>query len=307
MKAVVIGKGNIGKKLLEKLGTSVKYVVDVDGIFSGDEKVGSMEELDVIADVDVVFLAIPTFKGGEIAKKYMQYFIPKNIPVVTCEKGALGHCFACAESHLDMVGKSATVGGGTQMLKYLEDMKNENIKGVYGIVNGTMNFIADELSKGNTLHVAVNDAIEAGYTEPGATIPIDVFRAESLSDVPLKAVIIANVCGLGPLSFDELKVKDLTDEDVKTISEGKYRLVVAISREVQEGIALVEHDLGSWNLYVGFIEEEKLPFDCLPSGVNNAMLVDLGADGKYTIIGPGAGPDATAAAMVRDAKRLLIK
>ena len=98
MKIGIIGAGNIGSELYRKaiaLGWDVRFLVKADGVYKDlDEKIDEVDNyLNYCDGLDVVFLAIPTFDDGKTAYDYMISLLEKEIPVVTCEKGALSNYF----------------------------------------------------------------------------------------------------------------------------------------------------------------------------------------------------------------------
>ena len=234
----LIGTGNIGGELYKKIkdqGWNIEFVIDIDGIWKGlpkKEKLGEQKDYEkYIKKVDLVFLAIPTFEDGQTAFKYIKNFLEHNVPVVTCEKGALSNYFTDLEKDLreGKIGYSATVGGGTRLLRYLEERMGPQIQEIHAVVNGTINYILDAISNGKSLREAVNDTIRLGYSEPGTENPIEVINKEITGDIRMKSAILFNICNLTDIKIkasdlkpDKIEISELESLN-KTLQDKRYR------------------------------------------------------------------------------------
>jgi len=323
--AGIIGFGNIGKKLYEKLlenGWKVTFIVTSEHVF-GDSpdnpKDKSENWLNYCRDVDIVFLAIPTFDDGRTAFNYITAVIEKGIPVVTCEKGALSNYFAELKPILNRIGYSATVGGGSGMIHFLQRRFFSGIREVHAIVNSTMNYIWDDLRMGNPLGHIVEEVKRLGYAEPGEKDPIRIILGEAGPDVTKKTSILFNLCFRPKtiLHAKDIKVV-LTDEMVRqAITEAmSRRFVVSFEREgnfrkENSDITAFTHRVDGWVINGGFKRTDSPLIARLCNSatwVNNAILTVEGEDGSggiYLCVGPGAGASPVATAMIRDAEGLL--
>lgn len=292
-KAIIIGNGSIGSELQRQIGVL------------GWEIVAVVDRGDLWRDLsaDVVFLAIPT-DGGENALQYIEHFVNKNVPVVTCEKGALAHHFEKLMPHLDKIGFSATVGGGTRMISYLRGRMPEKIDSIKGVLNGTLNFIFSKLSDGISAEDVLKKVLEKKYAEPGATSFEEIIKGE-LGDLHKKAVILANLSGLlrdtFVLSSESVPSKKVLDKALA--DPARYRFLFSMNKSEQEFLAGVHYESGGWHIQAGLCDISALGLE-LPTGVDNALFIEEG-DSTYSVTGPGAGPVPTALAMIRDAKELI--
>lgn len=323
--AGIIGLGNIGKKLYEKLlenGWKVAFVVTSEQVFVGNAdtpKDKSENWLNYCHDVDVVFLAIPTFDDGRTAFNYITAVTEKGMPVVTCEKGALSNYFAELKPILNRIGYSATVGGGSGMIHFLQRRFFSGMREVHAIVNSTMNYIWDDLRMGNPLGHIVEEVKRLGYAEPGEKDPIRIILGEAGPDVTKKTSILFNLCFRPKtvLHAKDIKVV-LTDEMVKqAITEAmSRRFVVSFERDENfkkkdSDIMAFTHHLEGWVISGGFKRTDSPLIARLCNSatwVNNAVLTVEGEDGSggiYLCVGPGAGASPVATAMIRDAEGLL--
>ena len=321
----IIGFGNIGKKLYEKIiekGWVVDFIATSSHIFVDDLRT-SKNRLDnwfnYCQNIDLVFLAIPTFDDGKTALNYINALTTKGIPVVTCEKGALANYFTELKPRLSHIGFSATVGGGSGIVHFLNHRFFTGTREVHTILNGTLNYIWDDLKMGNPLGHVVEEIRKLGYTEPSNNDPIDIILGEISSDVTKKTSILFNLCfhsksALMAKDIDCVLAKEAVKRAIK--EAGNRRFIVSFEREenFQEEIESVQafiHRIGGWVITGGFKRMDRNPLIgrlCnSTTWVNNAVLTvegDSGADGVYICGGPGAGASPTTAAMIRDAERL---
>ncbi|MBN1156596.1 hypothetical protein JXA85_03210 [Candidatus Woesearchaeota archaeon] len=318
-RTIIIGHGNIGKELERRLNEEaweVRYIFEADGIYR-KKKIDEISNWRRYMDVDLVFLAIPTFDNGTTAYEYMKGFIEKNIPVVTSEKGALSRYFEELKPSFGRIGFSATVGGGTRLLRYARERMNPTIMEIHAVVNGTLNYILNEVASGRSLGEVVEETKKLGYAEPGPCSILNVINGEAAGDVPKKVSILCNMLGIKN-NVDDIKIKPITEHDLKKLIKGSKirRYIVSITKgqDVEEdiigGFKLKMNN--NWYLSCGFknIEENPVYSRLVPPGVNNALMICEGEHGKlgtFILSGPGAGPGPTANSMMIDAHKLLEK
>jgi homoserine dehydrogenase len=327
MKAGIIGFGNVGKKLREKLsenGWGISFVATSEHVFVGDydtPKDKSENWLNYCHDTNLVFLTIPTLDDGKLAFDYIAAITSKGISVVTCEKGALSNYFSDIKPTLPHIGYSATVGGGSGIIHFLKRRFFSGTLEVHAIVNGTLNYIWNDLKIGNPLGHIVEEVKKLGYAEPGEKNPIKIILGEAGPDVTKKTSILFNLC-FCPKTI--LRAKDInvviTEEMVKrAISEAmNRRFVVSFEKEQNfksdsnDVLAFIHH-IDGWVITGGFKKTDSNPLIARlcnsAAWVNNAVLTLEGEDGSGGIclcVGPGAGSSPVASAMIRDAEQLLL-
>lgn len=322
MKIGIIGAGHIGSELYRRaksLDWDIEFVLRSDGVYRDlTEKIDELEDYTNYLDgIEIGFLAIPTLDDGKTAFEYMNSLLGRGIPIVTCEKGALSNYFSELEDRLDKIGYSATVGGGTRLLRYLEEIMNEYVEEMHSVMNGTLNYIFSELSSGRSLGEVVNETRMLGYAEPQAETPLEVINQEATRDVPMKFSILFNIC-FRDLVSERARAKDVRPQKIdeqglkKLIREaGNRRYIVSITKENNEEdvIGGFRYQIGGWIISAGFKNKSENPLflRLIPSGVNNAVLVSEGIhgiDGTYILSGPGAGAGPTASSMIKDAIKL---
>lgn len=299
----IIGYGNIGKEVEKRVlqrGWVVPVIARTSGIYNSQkEKIDELSNwLKYFKKVDIAVLCIPTHDDGTIAYNYIKSLVENGIPVVTSEKGAWGNYGPELKHWEDKIGSSAVIGGGTKIAYWVKERLSLETEGVLLVINGTLNFTFEELSKGKPIEEVVGQAKELGYTEPGAKTPLEVINTEAGKDVLMKISALINLCGLGEIRAREIKVKNIDEKDLKRLKiEATFRrYIVSITREENEEdiIGGFNFKINDWCISGGFRDRTHNPLflQLVPPGVNNAALI-YGPEGIYILIGPGAGAIAT--------------
>lgn len=328
-KCVVIGFGKIGKALKKKinelLDLRVAWIVRRNGIYDHNEKfLGSFnpetfQGLDQVISEEVVcaFLATPSYPVSNENFNFISYFIRKRIPVITCEKVSLAYHFNDLIEHMKLIGYTATVGGGLQMIPFIKRRVQRNFS-MHTVLNGTLNYVFDAVQhNGFSLPQAIGNAEILGYTEPTTGGVLGVLNSE-VNDVLMKSSILYNLCllrGGRQIHPHFLTPDKITEADVRRLGqESDRRYVVSFynSRAVipkEDYIGGFSYKADGWKIIGGF---RRFPFDPLVtswlsrvSKADNSVMTCEGEDGVYTLTGPGAGAHPTVSAMISDARILL--
>ncbi|MCX6721593.1 MAG: hypothetical protein NTY04_00130 [Candidatus Staskawiczbacteria bacterium] len=315
-KVAIIGAGNIGSevyKRVQELNWEVVFVVKQDGIYKNfTEKIDAQENIDKhIRDVDLVFLAIPTFDDGLTAYKYLKMFLENNIPIITCEKGALGNYFSELKDYLPIIGYSSSVGGGTRILRYAKERVTKKTKKISLVLNGTLNYIFYQLSQGKKLDEVISEVQRLGYSEPGMKSAVDIINKEASGDVPLKVSILFNILGLSPdiIKAKNLAVNKIFEEDLKLLvgQAKELRYFISISKEKMLSEKVVggfAFESNGWHCLAGFRNTDSEFIKFLKGATNGIEIEESGFDGTYCLTGPGAGAGPTVSSMIKDAQIL---
>ena len=131
-------------------------------------------------DVDVVLELIG---GTTIAKDLVITAINNNKHVITANKALIAEhgdeLFELANKNNVYLGYEAVVAGAIPVINSLtHNMSNENILSISGIINGTCNFILDQMSSENkNFSESLKNAQERGYAEADPTFDIGGFDA----------------------------------------------------------------------------------------------------------------------------------
>jgi homoserine dehydrogenase len=170
-----------------------------------------------------------------------------------------------------------------------EALRGNTISRVYGILNGTCNYILTRMElEGLTFQDCLADAQRLGYAEADPT-----FDVEGL-DTAHKLAILTSLAFGTQIDKDAIFVEGISSikpEDIVAADELGYRIkLLGVAQRTESGIEQRVHPT-------------MVPKDsdiARISGVTNAVAVEGDFVGSVVLSGPGAGGDATASAVVGD-------
>ena len=336
---IVVGAGTVGSELrrqLEASGHTIvaqatrRWVETLDERHAFEQPLSTRALCDTLGHIvktaQAGMIAIPNADRGGDEIEWLDFFRNKNdLPVVTCAKAAHAYRFEfvnqCGGAE-GKIGNSASVGGGSDILHALQrfQLARQNLI-VYAVINGTLNYIWSSVQVGQSFGAAVEAAKKMGYAEPGNTDHVSIVNGE-LGDICMKAAIICNTAlsdGKRFITPDDFHVWKLHASDINylTSRNARFRYVVTFASvddpdEVEKNTpGYIEAKFGGWQITGGFhdVKAETPFYDWLRQidGVNNGFTIHnpLSGNTGQNAAGPGAGPEVTAAAMVRDLNRLL--
>ncbi|MCC3304812.1 homoserine dehydrogenase [Sneathiella sp. HT1-7] len=243
-------------------------------------------------EVDIVLELIGGSDG--VAKDLCVKSLLNGKPVVTANKALLaehGNALAkLAEEHNAQLAYEAAVAGGIPIVKALrEGLAGNAISRVYGILNGTCNYILTEMEEtGGEFDAILKDAQDLGYAEADPGFDIDGV------DAAHKLAILTSVAFGTPVDFASVYIegiRNVTAADIKAASELGYRIkLLGVARRTDAGIeqrvhpCMVRRDTTIANV----------------NGVFNAVVVDGDFVDETSYVGRGAGEGPTASAVVAD-------
>lgn len=262
--------------------------VSLDGLQWFDDPVAMASA----ADIDLVVELI----GGEDgpAKAVCEASIAHGRSVVTANKALIAHHGAAlaeaAEAAGVTIGYEAAVAGGIPIIKALrEGLAGNSVAGLFGILNGTCNFILTEMRQtGREFDDVLADAQRLGYAESDPSFDVDgVDAAHKLS-------ILASVAFGSRIDFDNVHtegIRQVTALDIELAETLGYRIkLLGIARRQEDGIEKRVHPcMVRLQSPVAHVE-----------GVTNAVVVNGDFVGQTVYEGPGAGAGPTASAVVAD-------
>lgn len=243
-------------------------------------------------NVDMVLELIGGSDG--IAKELCETALRLGKPVVTANKALLavhGNELArLAEENNAPLAYEAAVAGGIPIVKAMrEGLAANAISRVYGILNGTCNYILTEMEEtGGDFAVILKDAQELGYAEADPGFDIDGV------DAAHKLAILTSLAFGTNVDFDSVYIegiRDVTAEDIAYATELGYRIkLLGVARRTDKGIeqrvhpSLVRRDTPIANV----------------SGVFNAVVAEGDFVDNTVYEGRGAGEGPTGSAVVAD-------
>jgi homoserine dehydrogenase len=232
--------------------------------------------------------------GTTIAREMILSALRLGKPVITANKALLSahgeELFRTAQQYGANLYYEASVAGGIPIIKSLrEGFVGNRFTHIYGIVNGTCNYILTRMKQeGADFAEVLKDAQRLGYAE--AEPSLDVDGHDSMHKIGILASL-AHGFWIQPETIHVEGIRAITPTDIHFAGQLGYtiKLLGVIKRmehRVQVGVypTLVpnEHVLASVN------------------GVFNAVFVRGDVVGDTLFYGRGAGPDATASAVLSD-------
>lgn len=184
----------------------------------------------------------------------------------------------------------ASVGGGIPIINPLKhSLVSNEIQAVYGIVNGTTNFMLTRMAEdGLDYDTALAEAQERGFAEADPTADVDGL------DAAAKIAILASIAFNSRVTFADVPaegIRDITPSDIAYARETGYEIkLVAIGKRTSTGI----------DVRVGPTMIRASHPLATVSGVYNAIYVIGDAVGETMFFGEGAGSLPAASAVVGD-------
>jgi len=262
--------------------------VDLGGLAWFDDPVA-------LAKSDEVDCVVELMGGSDgPAKAAVEAALSAGKHVVTANKALLAaHGVALAElaeSKGAALAFEASSAGGIPVVKTLrEALAGNNVGRISGILNGTCNYILSRMEQeGLTFEACLSDAQRLGYAEADPTFDVEGF------DTAHKLAILTSLAFGTKIDAEAIHVEGIsaiTPLDLKMADELGYRIkLLGVAERTKTGIEQRVHPTmvpKSWAI-------------AQVMGVLNAVSVDADAVREITLVGPGAGGDATASAVVAD-------
>jgi homoserine dehydrogenase len=231
---------------------------------------------------------------GDPAKAAVEAAIARGVPVITANKALLAHhgvaLAKAAEGKGLALNYEAAVAGGIPIVKALREGLGANrVERVYGILNGTCNYILTTMeASGRTFADVLAEAQRLGYAEADPTFDIGGM------DTAHKLCLLAAVAFGNAPALDEIHIEGIervTPMDIMFAREFGFRIkLLGLASRVSAGIEQRVHPamvpLGTPLADV--------------DGVFNAVVADCDLAGKSVYEGRGAGSGPTASAVMSD-------
>ncbi len=255
----------------------------------GEPGLSGLEVLDRV-EYDCLIEVTPTnVENGEPARSHIIKAMQDGKNVVTSNKGPLALSFGelakIAQDNHVQFKYEASVGGAMPIINFAhETLSGCEIKSIYGILNGTTNYILSRMAKeGSSYEQTLNEAQEMGIAETDPTQDVEG------EDAACKVVILANSLLKIDATYSDVEVKGISDITPESISLAKKEgFLIKLIGEVSPDSLEVSPRL----------VKEGSPF-AVGGTLNVATLkTDLADD--VTVVGKGAGSIETASAILSD-------
>jgi homoserine dehydrogenase len=242
-------------------------------------------------DIDIV---VELIGGIRKAKELILRALRNKKNVVTANKALLAEegaeIFGEAERQGVTLGFEASVAGAIPIIKVMsESLIANRINAVYGIVNGTSNFILTKMTnEGADFATVLKEAQALGYAEADPTLDIEGI------DSAHKLTLLASLAYGIPLSFKKVYVEGITEItplDISFASELGFKIKLLAIAKASGGMVELR------------VHPTMIPVEYLISkvdGVLNAIYVNGDATGDTLYYGRGAGDMPTGSAVVAD-------
>jgi homoserine dehydrogenase len=291
----ILGKGTVGgafRTLLEERADMVEEVSgrrpEISGVLSSKE--GDFDE--ILGSSDIV---VELIGGIDPALDYVTRALRQGRHVVTANKQLLAQhgeeLVAAAREGGAQLRFEASVAGAIPVIRVVQESLGPiPIEKVFGIVNGTTNYILTEMARsGLSYEEALAQAQELGYAEADPTD--DVGGA----DAAAKMAILARLAFGAPVKLEDVPyegIEQVKPDDLAYAKElGLSLKLLGVAERVGDGQISVR--VFPCFLYPGHpLSPIEGPF--------NAVMVESPAITEITMSGPGAGGPETAAAVLGD-------
>jgi homoserine dehydrogenase len=289
-----------GRRMAASLGRPLQVTAVSARTKSKDRGVGlegirwvaDAAQLAVDPEIDVFIELIGGADG--IAKTAVEAALNAGKHVVTANKALLAqHGVALArlaESKGVALNFEAAVAGGIPVIKTMrEALAGNSVRRVYGILNGTCNYILTKMQdEGLAFADVLKEAQAKGYAEADPTFDIGGF------DTAHKLTLLTSLAFGTEVAFDQIHIEGIETialADIQAADDLGYRIKLL-------GVALTTEAGIESRVHPAMVPKHSAIAQV--SGVTNAVAIDGDFSGDLLLVGPGAGAKATASAVASD-------
>ena len=313
----IIGLGQIGNYLFNELKTKKKEIklltgkdINIAAIsakninkkrkYKINKKIFYKNPFKILdkKKIDILFECIGHSDG--ISKKIVEKALKNKIHVITPNKALLSkhgdYLSKIAEKRKINLEFEASVGGGIPVLRTIKESLSTNlINKVYGILNGTCNYILSEMDKTNdSFQNVLKKAQKLGYAEPGDS-KLDINGNDTLA----KVRILSSLAFKKKISKNKLLmegIENIEPKDFEIANQLNLKIkLLGITEIVNNRLFERVHPcLVKKNSYIGNV-----------NGVMNAVILEGKPVGESILQGEGAGPGPTSSALMSDLLSIL--
>ena len=313
----VVGLGQIGNYLLNELKTKKKDIklltgkdINVIAIsaknknkkrkFKINKKIFYKNPFKILNDkkIDILFECIGQSDG--ISKKIVEKALNDKIHVITPNKALISkhgdYLSKIAEKKKVNLEFEASVGGGIPILRTIKEGLSTNIiTKVYGILNGTCNYILSEMDKTNdNFKNVLKKAQSLGYAEPGDP-KLDINGYDTLAKVRI----------LSSLAFKKkISRNNLLMEGIEFIEPKDFKIANQLNLKIKLlGITEIINNSLFERVHPCLVKKKSYIGNV--DGVMNAVILEGKPVGENILQGEGAGPGPTSSALMSDLLSIL--
>ena len=313
----IVGLGNIGSRLYKEIiakkndiGIKTNTKINIIAIsakninkkrsFKVKRKIFSKNPLDIAKNPEVNIVIELIGKSDGISKKVVEISLKNKKHVITANKALISkhgdYLSLIAEKNKVNLEFEAAVGGGIPVLRTIkEGLATNKISKVYGILNGTCNYILSEMeSAKDSFKNVLKKAQMLGYAEP-SNPKLDLNGYDAMAKIRILSSLAFNK----KISNSKVLMEGIEDIETKDID---------IANQLNLRIKL----LGITELINNKLFERVHP--CLVkkdtyianvNGAMNAVVLNGSPVGESVLQGEGAGPGPTSSALMSDLLSIL--
>ena len=308
----IIGLGSVGQGVVKILNDIISLIkkktnakISIIGVSAKNKNKQREVQIDtyqwydnpislaVNEDADIIIELI----GGEdgVALEVVENAIRAGKNVITANKALIAkkgnYLLELAEKNGAKLLFEAAIAGSIPIVKTLkESVASNTISAIYGILNGTCNYILTSMEKdGMSFDNALKRAQDLGFAEADPTFDIEGY------DAAHKLSILSSMCFGNEIDFDHVKIqgiKAIELDDIRAASDYGYAIrLLGIAKKNKDGriSQVVRPSLLSKESDLAGIEWEK-----------NAVSIKGNYFNELLLSGPGAGRYPTASAIMGD-------
>ncbi|HEX4894664.1 MAG TPA: homoserine dehydrogenase [Hyphomicrobiaceae bacterium] len=289
-----------GRRLSESLGRELKVVgvsarsrnkdrgVSLAGMRWYDDPVALAADPGIDVFVELI--------GGDEgpARRAVEAALSAGKHVVTANKALLARhgveLAQLAESKHVALNFEAAVAGGIPVIKTLrESLAGNTVRRVYGILNGTCNFILTKMQEeSRAFGDVLKEAQELGYAEADPTFDIGGF------DTAHKLTLLTSLAFGTRVALDQIDIEGIeriSAADIEAADDLGYRIKLL-------GVAMLTESGIEQRVHPTLVPKHSAIAEV--SNVTNAVAIDGDFVGNLLLVGPGAGAKATASSVASD-------
>ena len=313
----IVGLGQIGCYLFNELKNKKKDIklltgkdINVVAIsaknknkkrrFKIDKKIFYKDPLKILnrKNIDILFECIGQSDG--MSKKIVETALKSKIHVITPNKALISkhgdYLSKIAENKKVNLEFEASVGGGIPILRTVKEGLSTNIiTKIYGILNGTCNYILSEMDKTNDNFKSVlKKAQDLGYAEPGNP-KLDINGYDTLAKVRI----------LSSLAFKKkISKNSLLMEGIEYIEPKDFKIANQLNLKIKLlGITEIINNKLFERVHPCLVKKKSYIGNV--NGVMNAVILEGKPVGESILQGEGAGPGPTSSALMSDLLSIL--
>ncbi|MCI7551582.1 MAG: homoserine dehydrogenase [Actinomycetaceae bacterium] len=291
---------------LELIGIAVKHL-DSPRDQAVDRALLTDDPYPIISKADIV---IELIGGIEPARSLVRYALEQGKSVVTGNKALLATYGPelyelAAANDVDLYYEAAVAGAVPVVYGLRESLAGDRVNAVMGIMNGTTNFILDEMAtKGLSFDEALGHAQELGFAEADPSADVDGY------DAAAKIAILASLAFHMRVNLDDVHtqgIRDITTDDIASADAAGYVIkLIALARRHELPVRDAAPTAGSQThgegveLHVAPTLVAKNHPLASVNGSFNAVLIEAESADRLMFYGRGAGGAPTASAVLSD-------